>query len=230
MSIFKEVLDLYSLYHKKNKSSAHDRVDQLTTLTNILEDNFKFDKIISIETGASKSWVDGMVGYYFASLANKTKGEFHSVDLSEITTEVLEAYKNINPELQINHYTQDSVEFLRNIQIIPNLVHLDSWNVDLTNPLPCALHGWREFEAIESKMPVGSIIIIDDNWFKGTYVSWNIWENDKIIKTDRIDVNYPILGKGAHIYQWVNSGDKNWKLLSTPIIGINNKIVIQKVK
>ena len=92
------------------------------------------------------------------------------------------------------------------------------------------MHGWREFEAIESKMPVGSIIIIDDNWFKGTYVSWNIWENDKIIKTDRIDVNYPILGKGAHIYQWVDSGDKNWKLLSTPIIGINNKIVIQKVK
>jgi hypothetical protein len=31
------------------------------------------------------------------------------------------------------------------------------------NPLPCALHGWREFEAIESKMPIGSIIIIDDN-------------------------------------------------------------------
>ena len=230
MNIFKEVLDLYSFYHKKNQSSAYDRIDQLTTLTNILEDNFKFDKIISIETGASKSWVDGMVGYYFASLANKTKGEFYSVDLSEITTEVFEAYKNIDPELQINHYTQDSVEFLKNIQIIPNLVHLDSWNVDLTNPLPCALHGWREFEAIESKMPVGSIIIIDDNWFKGTYVSWNIWENGKIIKTDRIDINYPILGKGAHIYQWVYSGDKNWKLLSTPIIGINNKIVIQKVK
>ena len=82
MNIFKEVLDLYSFYHKKNQSSAYDRIDQLTTLTNILEDNFKFDKIISIETGASKSWVDGMVGYYFASLANKTKGEFYSVDLS----------------------------------------------------------------------------------------------------------------------------------------------------
>ena len=230
MSIFKEILDLYSFHHTKNNSSAHDRVEQLTLLTNILEDNFKFDKIISLETGASKSWKDGMVGYYFASLSNKTGGEFYSVDLDEITNEVIEAYKIIDPELKINHHTQDSVEFLKNISVIPNLVHLDSWNVDLMNPLPCALHGWREFEAIESRMPIGSIIIIDDNWFEGTYVNWNIWLNNQIIKTHKIDINYPILGKGAHIYQWVYPGDKNWKLLSTPKVGSNNKIVIQKTK
>jgi hypothetical protein len=230
MSIFKEVLDSYSYHHKKNNSSAHDRVEQLTLLTSILEDNFKFDKIISLETGASKNWLDGMVGYYFASLSNKTGGEFYSVDLDEITTEVIEAYKNIDPELKINHYTQDSVEFLKNVPVIPNLVHLDSWNVDLMNPLPCALHGWREFEAIESKMPIGSIIIIDDNWFRGTYVDWNIWSNNKIVKTYKIDINYPLLGKGAHIYQWIYPGDKNWKLLSTPVVGSNNKIVIQKIK
>ena len=230
MSIFKEVLDSYSYHHKKNNSSAHDRVEQLILLTSILEDNFKFGKVISLETGASKSWLDGMVGYYFASLSNKTGGEFYSVDLDEITTEVIEAYKNIDPELKINHYTQDSVEFLKNVPVIPNLVHLDSWNVDLMNPLPCALHGWREFEAIESKMPIGSIIIIDDNWFRGTYVDWNIWSNNKIVKTYKIDINYPLLGKGAHIYQWVYPEDKNWKLLSTPVVGSNNKIVIQKIK
>ena len=41
------------------------------------------------------------------------------------------------------------VSFLQETNIVPNLVHLDSWDVNLKNPLPCALHGWREFVAIE---------------------------------------------------------------------------------
>ena len=225
MSIFKEVLDSYSYHHKKNNSSAHDRVEQLTLLTNILEDNFKFDKIISLETGASKSWIDGMVGYYFASLSNKTGGEFYSVDLDEITTKVIEAYKNIDPELKINHYTQDSVEFLKNVPVVPNLVHLDSWNVDLMNPLPCALHGWREFEAIESQMPPGSIIIIDDNWYKGEYTHWYTVDSTtkQLLSEEKIDIVYPSVGKGAHIFQWALPPNTNWNILDA-----GYKLIIQK--
>jgi len=230
MNLYKETLESYILHHRNNNSPANDRVQQLTLLTSILEENFKFDQIISLETGASQTWIDGMVGYYFASLSNKTGGNFYSVDLDEITDNVIEAYKNIDPNLEINHHTQDSIEFLKNVPEIPNLVHLDSWNFDLMNPLPCALHGWREFEAIEAKMPVGSIIVIDDNWFQGTILEWVYRQDNVITNYTSIHINYPLLGKGAHIYQWVLPGDKNWKLLSTPIVGANNKIIIQKTE
>tara|TARA_B110000503_G_scaffold42309_1_gene69330 strand:+ start:869 stop:1564 length:696 start_codon:yes stop_codon:yes gene_type:complete len=230
MNIFRKSLQEYSIHHSESHSTAHDRISQLTEVTEILEDNFQFSKILCVETGASKSWVDGMVGYYFALLSYKTQGIFHSVDNNKnIEEEVFKAYNQLNPQLDINHTTNDSVDFLKNLQFIPNLVHLDSWNVNLKDPLPCALHGWREFEAIESKMPIGSVIIIDDNWFKGTWVEWNTWQNGQIIYTEKLNINYPVLGKGAHIYQYAISGESNWEVLSKPLVGRNIKIIIQKI-
>jgi hypothetical protein len=35
------------------------------------------------------------------------------------------------------------------------------------------LHHWLEFVEIESKMPSGSILLVDDNFFRGTTVYWN---------------------------------------------------------
>ena len=224
MTIFDKALESYTHFNKTSPQSEKDRIDQLTRLTKILNDNFKFDTINCIETGGSQSWVDGMVGYYFAYLTNHTKGQFISVDIDpSIKSNVYQAYKNLDPNLEILHVTDDSLNLLKNPPLIPNLVHLDSWNVDLMNPLPSALHGWREFEAIESVMPKGSIIVIDDNWYRGTWVEWNTFIDSKKVKTERIDINYPCLGKGAHIYQWALPGDKNWKILDT-----SYKLIIQK--
>jgi hypothetical protein len=42
-------------------------------------------------------------------------------------------------------------------------------------------------------------------------------------------VNYPMIGKGAHIYQQVISGKTDWKLIGTHYDSANNiKIIIQK--
>ena len=55
------------------------REEQLNKLIGEIEDEFDFDKIICIETGAAHNWDDGCVGAFFAKLCEKTNGEFHSV-------------------------------------------------------------------------------------------------------------------------------------------------------
>jgi len=226
MSVFKTALELYKKHSEANGRPVSDRIHQLTIVTKILEEHFKFDTIYSIETGGSQAWTDGMVGYYFAYLANQTKGQFYSVDINpEHEPKVYKAYNKIDPSLKITHVTDDSLNLLKNPPYVPNLVHLDSWDVNLKDPLPSALHGWREFEIIESQMPVGYIIIIDDNWYKGWWVEWLTPNDQGGLNTETINVNYPALGKGAHVYQWALPGDKNWKILDA-----GYKLIIQKVK
>jgi len=224
MTIFNQALENYKLHSVDNNRPLSDRIGQLSRVTNILDEYFKFNTILSIETGGSQTWTDGMVGYYFAYIANQTNGQFYSVDINpDLETKVYEAYKNIDPNLKITHITDDSLNLLKNPPFIPNLVHLDSWDVNLKNPLPSALHGWREFEIIESQMPVGSIIIIDDNWYQGSWVEWLTSNGNGGLNKEIIDINYLCLGKGAHIYQWALSGDKNWKILDA-----GYKLILQK--
>ena len=216
-----EILEWYG-----GVSLNKERKNQLKPVIKILKDSFKFDSVICIETGASKDFAtDGAVGTILAKASNLTGGEFHSVDNDPNVTE---KSKNLYDSLKLTHHqhTSDSVKFLKETSIIPNLVHLDSWNVNLKNPLPCALHGWREFEAIEDKMPVGSILIVDDNWFKGTWIEW-VYPHKP---NERIDIDYPILGKGALIWHFIESGESNWVKLSEDVVGSNEKLVYKKIK
>ena len=219
MSELKESLNWYN-----SISSKKARKKQLGQLVEELEGVFKLSPIVCIETGASKDFVtDGAVGTFLAKLCQIKGGEFHSVDISSQTVDKSRVLYN-ELGLNVNHYVQDSVEFLKQTDIVPNLVHLDSWDVDLKNPFPCALHGWREFEAIENRMPVGSIIIIDDNWFKGTWVEWNYPHKSNEV----ITIDYPVLGKGALVWHFVKSGKSNWQIISKDIVGSNIKIVFRK--
>jgi hypothetical protein len=223
--MFKKALSWY-----KGVSPSIVRVQQLESIVNAIED-FPFDRVCCIETGASQNWDDGCVGAYFAKLCQFTNGEFHSVDIYDYIVEGSKAlYKDLG--IEVNHYTQDSVTFLEETDIIPNLVHLDSWDLDLKNPFPSALHGWREFVAIEDKMPVGSILIVDDNFFAAepptrTWVTWNYTDGRE---SERIDINYPIVGKGSNIWHFIESGKSNWKKLSQDTPGPNVKLVYQKIK
>jgi hypothetical protein len=210
----------------KSISNAEIRIEQLDKLIQEIKNDFKFDKIICIETGASQNMDDGCVGLFFAKLCELNGGEFYSVDNDEnIIKQSKTIYKKHN--LKVKHYLQDSVEFLENTSIIPNLIHLDSWDLDLKNPFPSVLHGWREFIAIENKMPIGSIIIIDDNFFKGTWVEWN-YQDER--ENEKIYINYPIVGKGSMVYHFIESGKSNWEKLSLDKIGPNNKLIYKKVR
>ena len=95
--------------------------------------------------------------------------------------------------LNVNHYVSDSVKFLEEYNGNPNLVHLDSWDLDMTNPVPSMLNGWLEFVAIKDKMPSGSIILVDDNYMKGTWVNWNIMKDGQYTGDyTKVDIDYDI--------------------------------------
>ena len=222
MSIFQNAQELYRFhYDKQNGAAAPIRLKQVETITDILTNHFPFDVVNCIETGASQNWFDGMVGYYFAYLTKITQGKYYSVD-NDINLEqkTLNAYAKIDSTLKVNHTTDDSINFLKNIDFVPNLIHLDSWDLDIKNPMPSALHGWREFEAIEDRMPIGSIILVDDNYFGGTFQQWFWHDNDtgKLLGDELINFEYPITGKE----------DTNWNVISNFGYG-NQKIIVQKV-
>ena len=223
-SIWEESYEFW--VNQSNGEIPKYRLHQIESLLPILDKHFKFNKIKCIETGASHTFKnDGALGLMFAKACNLTEGEFHSVDLDEkVINNSKKFYENY--KLNVKSHLQDSVEFLNNTDFISNIVHLDSWDVDLKNPIPCALHGWKEFVAIEDKMSIGSILIVDDNWFGGTFVEWVYPHNP----TERIDITYPILGKGALIWHHIKDCKSNWVKLSEDIIGGNVKLVYKKYK
>jgi hypothetical protein len=234
MNIFREALDFYKQNSTLNERPTSDRIDQLVELTDILETHFHFENVISIETGTSYYWWDGMVGAYFAYLAHLTNGSFTSVDIDpSLNIKAKNTYNNLTTPLSPEFVTQDSVSFLKNTELVPNLVHLDSWDLNLKDPYPSALHGWREFEAIENKMPIGSILVIDDNYYGGTWVTYTLCEDKdprKILSSERIDITNPIIGKGAHIYQETEAGRTNWKIVGKKWGVGNTKIILKKIK
>ena len=81
--------------------------------------------------------------------------------------------------------------------------------------------------AIEGKMPIGSILIVDDNFFKDTWVSWDYLDSRE---SKKITITYPIVGKGSNIWHFVNSGKSNWKKLSKDTVGSNQKLIFKKIK
>jgi hypothetical protein len=202
------------------------RRKQCQTLLDSLNEDFNFDKLIVLETGASSSYGDGLFGLFLGYVAKNTNGKMISVDISlDMVEKSNVIFQTAIPELNYSAHVEDSVSFLKNIDEIPNFVHLDSWDFNLFDAFPSALHGWEEFKAIESKMPKGSIIVIDDNYIRGTYVQWFHVNG----KEDGMSIKYPIVGKGAHVYQHVLNNITDWKLIGSHYETHDNiKVIIQK--
>jgi hypothetical protein len=192
---------------------------------------FNFDKIICIETGSSQDWEDGIFGVFLGRAVKESGGSFYSVDNNAgYNLKCKEIFNSLVPDLDIKISTDDSINFLKQIDVIPNLVHLDSMDLNISDPFPSALHGWMEFISIKDKMPSGSIIIVDDNYLKGTWIDWRIMgENNEVIETKRYTIDYPIIGKGSHIYQWCQDPNTDWDLIGDHYMaGPNIKLIIQK--
>jgi hypothetical protein len=222
--MIKEAYDFYLPF-------AGGRKNQLECVFKVLQENLQFEKLEVIETGASQDFGDGCFGLFFAKLAILSGGTFHSVDIDpEISEKSKKMFGEILGDEKISHYTGDSISFLKNYAGSPNLVHLDSWDLNLKNPVPSMLHGWLEFEAIKDKMPSGSICVIDDNFLKGTSVHWNWKDLDgKIISTELIDVTYDMIGKGALVYHWALKPETDWDLIGDHYESVENiKVIVKK--
>ena len=178
--LFENAYEEYKNHMEKNVTNYYmgyghsKRSEQCESFINAINDNFKFDKLITLETGASQNYDDGLWGLFLGFASSYTQGEMYSVDINEnYVNKSKKIFDETIPNLNYKTHIGDSVKYLKNLDVIPNLVHLDSWDFDITNPFPSALHGWREFESIENRMESGSIIIIDDNWKNGCCIYWN---------------------------------------------------------
>jgi len=206
------------------------RVEQAEDLSKVLDNHFNFETIECIETGASQNFSDGCFGFFLCELIKEYGGTFKSVDIDEVivNSSVL-LYNKFYPNLDVEHYHLDSIKFLTQYSGTPNLVHLDSWDLDLKNPIPSMLHGWLEFEAIRHKMPSGSICVIDDNFLKGTWVEWNWFDEGDLVNREVIDINYEIVGKGALIYHYCKNYESDWEIVGDHYKpGPNVKLIIKK--
>ena len=216
----------------KNIGNLHgERGDQISSFLQIYSDHFELDTIECIETGASRSRLDGCFGVLLARMCQSSGGIFHSVDIDpEVLKKSVDLYESILPGFRINHHLEDSVEFLKRYPGSPNLVHLDSWDLNLKNPVPAMLHGWLEFDAIRDKMPSGSLCIVDDNFLKGTHTYWNVSDLEgNLLYTESIETTYDIVGKGSLIYHWAQKEDTDWDLIGDHYhLGKNVKIILKK--
>lgn len=224
-------IEKYNKYLENKVKNYYDhegyklRVKQMYTLVDCIPEYFNFDEINLIETGVSGRLDYGLFGLFFAHAINQYGGQMHSVDLNlESCLNSENIFKTELPNLKYKTYCQDSLEFLTTPPIIPNIIHLDSYDFQLFNPFPSALHAWKEFKAIEHLMPKGSIIIVDDNWRQESVLQWfqngeETW--NKII--------YPIIGKGSHLYQEALNQNIGWELIGKHYSSYDNiKIILKK--
>jgi hypothetical protein len=225
--IFDEVQRYRSELHEL--CDRTDRVYQLDQITDALLKNFDHKGPINIiETGASQHWMDGMLGLMLARISQRTGGKMWMVDIDPNSIKNSIEIFALHGITCVEFVVEDSVTFLQSFAEDVHIVHLDSWDLNLKDPFPAAFHGWREFDSIKDKVSNDTIVIIDDNYVHGTWVEWNYFSNGQIIDKEFINIEYPFVGKGVHVWWWIQQPQNDWKLLSDGVIGSNFKLICKK--
>jgi hypothetical protein len=114
-----------------------------------------------IETGSSAWGTDS--SRLFDSYVATFGGRFWSVDLR--LQPMLKLKKQMSKSSSMS--CDDSVRFLKrwidqHSLDKADLVYLDSWDLDISDPLPAAIHGLKEFLAISPALRKGSLLLVDD--------------------------------------------------------------------
>lgn len=147
---------------------------------------------VIVETGTSASGTDS--SRLFDAYVRSFGGAFYSVDIDAYPSHRLRFAKSS----RTNFHVMDSVEYLKNFFKISgekfmDLVYLDSWDVDWSNPTASAEHGKRELIAIRPYLRSGTIVVVDDT---PATMNW-IPSSDQSVAA-KFKLEYGVLpGKGA---------------------------------
>jgi hypothetical protein len=126
--------------------------------------------VFVVETGCVRNvgnWVgDGQSTILFDRFVSQLPGSvMHSVDLDPKATALCNSLVSNNVQL----HTGDSVAFLRNLARNPptgfrhiDVLYLDSFDLDLANPHPSALHHMKELLAISTLVGPQTLVVVDD--------------------------------------------------------------------
>jgi hypothetical protein len=142
----------------------------------ILEQKLQSSYLI-IETGCARwegNWEgDGQSTLMWDHFVRTFKGDVCTVDLDPKACKMAQSHVSQSTHI----WNMDSVKFLWHFQPPQpiDLLYLDSFDLDLKNPHPSALHHIKELCAIMPKLRKGTLVAVDDNFpngpGKGVYVA-----------------------------------------------------------
>lgn len=153
---------------KLNGIPERNRGDGFEVIFRAMEDTRMRECPVIIETGTMRPGFteegDGQSTQLFNSFAKYHNGKVYSVDIDPKTRE----FAATKTDCEVTKlFTRDSVRFLWDFDKysyldIPNLIYLDSYDVDFSNPIASNLHHIKELVAISRHLNKGVIVAVDD--------------------------------------------------------------------
>lgn len=148
------------------------RAESFGLMLGLLEDTCRtLDRpALIVETGSVRragAWEnEGQSTCLWADFADHYEAEIHTVDLDPGPARVIREELKLGPAVRA--HTGDSVRFLHDFAQREagrhiDLLYLDSFDFDLSNPFPSAFHHMKELAAIRTCLGPGTIVAVDDN-------------------------------------------------------------------
>jgi len=171
-----------------------------------------------LETGSMHTRGSRSFTLLFGHLAQMTSGRLTTVDIDPVglqqCRDITQAYVD-----SITYVCQDSVSYLESlsresIQELDLLI-LDSWDLNVFDPLPSQIHHLRELLAVVKNLD-DCVVIVDDNFLPGSWVDV-FYENGSVSRFETGDAH---VGKGTLIRRLLT--DWGWVSGFEGITGHNN--------
>lgn len=150
-----------------------NRTNQRQITFQLMLDHLKrFDKPLIIETGCARAERHGFDGDGYSTLIfdkfiNEHGGELRTVDISPESVE----WGKSQVSSKTQFFCEDSVSFLWKLNKelaesnrFIDLLYLDSFDFEPSNPHPSSFHHVKELTAIFSRLRPGTMIAVDDNF------------------------------------------------------------------
>lgn len=164
-----------------------------------------------LETGSMHTRGSRSFTLLFGHLAQMTSGRLTTVDIDPVglqqCRDITQAYAN-----SITYVCQDSVTYLESLSRAGiqklDLLILDSWDLNVFDPLPSQIHHLRELLAVVKDLK-DCVVVVDDNFLPGSWVDV-YFENGTVLRFETGDAH---VGKGTLIrrllmdWGWVSGFD-----------------------
>lgn len=141
-----------------NTYSEPDHINR--EMFQLVLEHFAESSLNILETGSAAHGTKSST--LFASYVKRFGGTFNTVD---INPEIKQFYKFLETN-NILFHTSDSLKYIENLKQKDieklDLVYLDSFDLDITNPEPSQEHGYKEFLLLNEYLKKGALIVIDD--------------------------------------------------------------------
>ena len=145
--------------------------------------------------------------YIFAKILKNLKGgSLLTVDINE---DHLNKCKEITKDFSdvIDYKLGDSINILRSLSAdfvkSLDLIILDSYDLFLFDPDPCAIHHLQELLSLYTKLNKNCLIAIDDNYMPGSWVQWN-WDDGR---SEMFETKDKLIGKGMYCDNFLIKND-----------------------